>query len=125
MMEEEEEEEEGGVASGEKCALRFGGWWRALCSAHGGLDGVLLLRVLSPCVGGGLYWYLAVGFVVPSRLSRPGRLMGGWQWGSSGDGDALAGVESAPNDNNASADDPGCSVSGRKDATMVTWVAQQ
>jgi hypothetical protein len=120
MMEEEEEEEEGGVASGEKCALRFGGWWRALCSAHGGLDGVLLLRVLSPCVGGG---YIGIPLLSCRFVSsRPAN--GGWQWGS-GDGDALAGVESAPNDNNASADDPGCSVSGRKDATMVTWVAQQ
>jgi hypothetical protein len=39
-----------------------------------------------------LYWYLALERRFVS--SRPGRLMGGWQWGSSGDGDALAGVES-------------------------------
>ena len=36
--------------------------------------------------------------------------MGGWQWGSSGDGDALAALVSCPNDNNRSADDPGYTV---------------
>lgn len=102
-----EEEGGGSVSSGEKCALRVDGWWRALCSAHGGLDGVLVLSVLSPCVGGGSYIRVSL-LGLSSRLSRPGGLMGGWQWGSSGDGDALAGVESSPNDNNASADDPGC-----------------
>ena len=83
----------------------------ALCALMGGGERYAALMAGWMVFSCKLDWHhaLAEGNLVSRSLScrfvssRPAN--GGWQWGS-GDGDALAGVVSTPNDNNRSADDP-------------------
>ena len=89
-----------GGSRGEKCALRVDGWWRALCSAHGGLGGVLVRAGLSPCVGGG-YNDISLWVVVSSRpdVSSSGAAVMAMRWQLS--------PRLPMMNNNRSADDPG------------------